>query len=142
MSLLICHFFVFLRCDAQEFKLSKSHKKVLKRITRFLRDGIKDKSEEDDALKTNTTNADNNLENADTADDGEGGGIRDEPQAPNVPIKEIDLDAIAASNSKRQATTADDTITTPSAAIQIDDNISIASSGSLIGSKQCKWNYV
>lgn len=32
-----------IKCDALNFKLSKSHKKILKRMNKFLRDGIKDK---------------------------------------------------------------------------------------------------
>ena len=32
-----------IKCDALNFKLNKSHKKILKRMNKFLRDGIKDK---------------------------------------------------------------------------------------------------
>ena len=34
-----------IKCDAMKFKLNKSHKKVLKRMNKFLRDGTKDKQE-------------------------------------------------------------------------------------------------
>lgn len=33
-----------IKCDAMSFKLNKSHKKILKRMSKFLRDGIKDNS--------------------------------------------------------------------------------------------------
>ncbi|CAH1714820.1 unnamed protein product [Chironomus riparius] len=33
-----------IKCDAMSFKLSRSHKKVLKKVNRFLRDGSKEKS--------------------------------------------------------------------------------------------------
>jgi len=33
-----------IKCDAINFKLTKSHKKILKKVNRFLRDGIKEKS--------------------------------------------------------------------------------------------------
>lgn len=33
-----------IKCDAMSFKLNKSHKKILKRMNKFLRDGIKDHS--------------------------------------------------------------------------------------------------
>lgn len=32
-----------IRCDVSDFKLNKSHKKILKRIRKFLKDGIKEK---------------------------------------------------------------------------------------------------
>lgn len=34
-----------IKCDALNFKLNKSHKKILKRMNKFLRDGIKDKDD-------------------------------------------------------------------------------------------------
>lgn len=34
-----------IKCDALNFKLSQSHKKILKRMNKFLRDGIKDKDQ-------------------------------------------------------------------------------------------------
>lgn len=43
-----------IRCDTEEFKLNKSHKKILKRMNKFLKDGIRpgiseiEKSESDD----------------------------------------------------------------------------------------------
>lgn len=37
-----------IKCDAMNFKLNKSHKKILKRMNKFLRDGIKDKHNDDD----------------------------------------------------------------------------------------------
>jgi arginyl-tRNA---protein transferase len=33
-----------IKCDAMNFKLNNSHKKIVKRINKFLRDGIKDKN--------------------------------------------------------------------------------------------------
>ncbi|XP_059619910.1 arginyl-tRNA--protein transferase 1-like isoform X1 [Phlebotomus argentipes] len=38
-----------IRCDALNFKLSKSHKKILKRMNKFLRDGIKECGEKESA---------------------------------------------------------------------------------------------
>lgn len=35
-----------IKCDAMNFKLNKSHKKILKRMNKFLRDGIKDDNHE------------------------------------------------------------------------------------------------
>lgn len=32
-----------IKCDAMSFRLNKSHKKILKRMNKFLRDGIRDK---------------------------------------------------------------------------------------------------
>lgn len=36
---LLTHTFLFNRCDTLNFKISKSQKKVIKRVTRFLRSG-------------------------------------------------------------------------------------------------------
>uniref|UniRef100_A0A1B0CS26 Arginyl-tRNA--protein transferase 1 n=1 Tax=Lutzomyia longipalpis TaxID=7200 RepID=A0A1B0CS26_LUTLO len=36
-----------IRCDALNFKLSKSHKKIIKRVNKFLRDGLKDSGEKE-----------------------------------------------------------------------------------------------
>ncbi|XP_070489763.1 arginyl-tRNA--protein transferase 1 isoform X2 [Chironomus tepperi] len=33
-----------IKCDAMNFKLSRSHKKILKKVNRFLRDGVKEKN--------------------------------------------------------------------------------------------------
>lgn len=33
-----------IKCDAMNFKLTKSHKKIIKKVNRFLRDGIKEKN--------------------------------------------------------------------------------------------------
>ncbi|XP_037824613.1 arginyl-tRNA--protein transferase 1-like isoform X2 [Lucilia sericata] len=89
-----------IKCDALEFKLSKSHKKVLKRMNRFLRDGKRDKNEEGQG----TNNADKETkdnDNEDVGDDaGGGGGIREEVQGPNVPLKDINLELFAKANGE------------------------------------------
>ncbi|XP_053964695.1 arginyl-tRNA--protein transferase 1 isoform X5 [Anastrepha ludens] len=98
-----------IKCDALEFKLSKSHKKVLKQMSRFLRDGKKDKSEEieaSDAVKEDKG------EKHVSIDEGGGGGakekepesvggIRDEPQEPKLPISDVNLEAVAAANPEK-----------------------------------------
>ncbi|TMW53528.1 hypothetical protein DOY81_001405 [Sarcophaga bullata] len=90
-----------IKCDALEFKLTKSNKKILKRMNRFLRDGKRDKNEEGQ----NSSNLNNGDEDADVGDDaggGGGGGIREEVQGPNVPLKDINLEAFAKANAEKQ----------------------------------------
>ncbi|KAM7344930.1 arginyltransferase 1 isoform 2-T2 [Cochliomyia hominivorax] len=88
-----------IKCDALEFKLSKSHKKVLKRMNRFLRDGKRDKNEE----IQNATNGDTkNNYNEDEGDDAGGGGIREEVQEPNVPLKDINLETFVKMNGEQK----------------------------------------
>lgn len=85
-----------------EFKLTKSHKKILKRMTRFLRDGKKDKNE-----GSVTTSAAKQLNEDDGAVGGADnemdtmGGINDEPREPNLPITDVDLAVVAASNPEK-----------------------------------------
>ncbi|XP_036334221.1 arginyl-tRNA--protein transferase 1 isoform X3 [Rhagoletis pomonella] len=99
-----------IKCDALEFKLTKSHKKVLKRMTRFLRDGKKDNSEE-----TEFGAAAKDVKGKDCEDGAGGGGfeekesdsvggIRDEPQEPNLPISDVDLAVVAATNPEKYET--------------------------------------
>ncbi|KAH8301505.1 hypothetical protein KR059_004827 [Drosophila kikkawai] len=66
-----------IKCDALEFKLSKSHKRILRRMNRFLRDG---KRESGSGSGTGTGDGD--------GDDGPGGGdvTASEPQ-PQLPDK-------------------------------------------------------
>lgn len=93
-------FFICYRCDALEFKLTKSYKKILKRMNRFLRDGKRDKNEEGQ----NLSNLNNGDEDADVGDDadGDGGGIREEVQGPDVPLKDINLEAFAKANAEKR----------------------------------------
>ncbi|XP_023303148.2 arginyl-tRNA--protein transferase 1 isoform X2 [Lucilia cuprina] len=88
-----------IKCDALEFKLSKSHKKVLKRMNRFLRDGKRDKNEEVQATNNADKEAKDN-DNEDVGDDAGGGGIREEVQGPNVPLKDINLELFAKANGE------------------------------------------
>lgn len=99
---------LFYRCDVLEFKLSKSHKKVLKRMNRFLRDGKREKHEEGQG--SNNVNDDaKNTDNEDVGDDaGGGGGIREEVQGPNVPLKDINLEVFAKANGEQQTNTKTD----------------------------------
>uniref|UniRef100_A0A0A1XHU7 Arginyl-tRNA--protein transferase 1 n=1 Tax=Zeugodacus cucurbitae TaxID=28588 RepID=A0A0A1XHU7_ZEUCU len=91
-----------IKCDALEFKLNKSHKKILKRMTRFLRDGKKDKSEE-----SGTANAVKQVKDDGGATDGAVnemdtiGGMNDEPREPNLPITDVDLAVVAAANPEK-----------------------------------------
>ncbi|XP_039955983.1 arginyl-tRNA--protein transferase 1 isoform X2 [Bactrocera neohumeralis] len=91
-----------IKCDALEFKLTKSHKKILKRMTRFLRDGKKDKNE--DSVTSSTAKQANADDGAVGGADNEMdtmGGINDEPREPNLPITDVDLAAVAASNPEK-----------------------------------------
>ncbi|KNC32187.1 Arginyl-tRNA--protein transferase 1 [Lucilia cuprina] len=88
-----------IKCDALEFKLSKSHKKVLKRMNRFLRDGKRDKNEELQTTNNTDKEAKDN-DNEDVGDDAGGGGIREEVQGPNVPLKDINLELFAKANGE------------------------------------------
>ncbi|XP_067633721.1 arginyl-tRNA--protein transferase 1 isoform X3 [Eurosta solidaginis] len=96
-----------IKCDALEFKLTKSHKKILKRMARFLRDGKKDKIEETVAPTVINKDCDEMEEDAGASggDEVKGsesvGGIRDEPQEPNLPISTVDLAAVAAANVEK-----------------------------------------
>ncbi|XP_065369345.1 arginyl-tRNA--protein transferase 1 isoform X2 [Calliphora vicina] len=97
-----------IKCDALEFKLSKSHKKVLKRMNRFLRDGKREKHEEGQG-STNVNDEAKNTDNEDVGDDaGGGGGIREEVQGPNVPLKDINLEVFAKANGEQQTNTKTD----------------------------------
>lgn len=93
-----------------EFKLSKSQKKILKRMNRFLRDGQKNNN--------STHGKDNSIEIKDNAANQDSKSTIDELQnnvtetelddtreivdIPNLPIKSIDLEAIA-SNIKSES---------------------------------------
>ncbi|XP_073813649.1 arginyltransferase 1 isoform X2 [Musca autumnalis] len=90
-----------IKCDVSEFKLSKSHKKIIKRMNRFLRDGKRDKNEEGQSTPNTNGNA---------MGDGHGGsnetmgcGIREEVQAPNVPLKDINLEQFAKANEDKNS---------------------------------------
>ncbi|XP_055858829.1 arginyl-tRNA--protein transferase 1 isoform X4 [Episyrphus balteatus] len=94
-----------IRCDTNEFKLSKSHKKILKRMNNFLRDGKKNKSEESTKSDTSATTSQMSAEKAQTNEGDENamgsGSIREEPQAPNIPIREINMEAVAKANPQK-----------------------------------------
>uniref|UniRef100_A0A1I8MFA0 Arginyl-tRNA--protein transferase 1 n=1 Tax=Musca domestica TaxID=7370 RepID=A0A1I8MFA0_MUSDO len=83
-----------IKCDVSEFKLSKSHKKIIKRVNRFLRDGKRDKNEEGQSMPQ--TNGNDAAEGGDK----DGCGIREEVQAPNVPLKDINLEQFAKANEE------------------------------------------
>ncbi|XP_055919675.1 arginyl-tRNA--protein transferase 1 isoform X2 [Eupeodes corollae] len=92
-----------IRCDTNEFKLSKSHKKILKRMTNFLRDGKKNKTEESTNTSSSATTSQTSSEqvqNNDPDDIGRG-SIREEPQAPNVAIREVNMEAVVKANPQQ-----------------------------------------
>lgn len=92
----------FCRCDALEFKLSKSQKKILKRMNRFLRDGLKDNNcaqEKDDCTekKVNDENKGTKSTAAEPQNDVsemELDDTREIVDIPNLPIKNLDLGVI------------------------------------------------
>ncbi|KAI9577628.1 hypothetical protein GQX74_013322 [Glossina fuscipes] len=88
-----------IKCDALEFKLTKSHKKILKRMTRFLRDGKKERSE---IGGTPTINNEGEGDEGQSGEDGARGGIGDEIHRPNIPVKNINLEAAGKANKNRQ----------------------------------------
>jgi arginyl-tRNA---protein transferase len=65
-----------IKCDAVNFKLNKSHKKILKRMTKFLQDGVKDKT-------TGDTYSNDCVMNSDV-------GMADLPSAPVTSRVQID----------------------------------------------------
>ena len=68
-------------------------------MNRFLRDGKRDKNEEGQS----SSNLNNGDEDNDVGDDAGGdGGIREEVQGPNVPLKDINLEAFAKANAEKQ----------------------------------------
>lgn len=68
-------------------------------MNRFLRDGKRDKNEEGQ----NTSNSNDDEGQGDVGDDaGGGGGIREEVQGPNVPLKNINLEDFAKANAEKQ----------------------------------------
>lgn len=67
-----------IRCDAINFKLSKSHKKILKKMNNFLKNGVKDHTE---AMSTENKKFET-----------DSGRIKEDPEPPNCPkhsIKDI-----------------------------------------------------
>ncbi|XP_037915795.1 arginyl-tRNA--protein transferase 1 isoform X1 [Hermetia illucens] len=73
-----------IRCDVHDFKLSKSQKKVLKRINRFLLTGIKEKGESQES--------DYSREVDQTTAAGESDGLsREEPDIPQIALKDIEV---------------------------------------------------
>ncbi|XP_061390961.1 arginyl-tRNA--protein transferase 1 [Musca vetustissima] len=106
-----------IKCDVSEFKLSKSHKKIIKRMNRFLRDGKRDKNEEGQSTPQTT----NGTENGDRDEDSNaamGCGIREEVQAPNVPIKDINLEQFAKANGEKDSEEKSGKEKTPSVDVQ------------------------
>ncbi|XP_061401409.1 arginyl-tRNA--protein transferase 1-like [Musca vetustissima] len=106
-----------IKCDVSEFKLSKSHKKIIKRMNRFLRDGKRDKNEEGQSTPQTT----NGTENGDRDEDSNaamGCGIREEVQAPNVPIKDINLEQFAKANGEKDSEEKSAKEKTPSVDVQ------------------------
>lgn len=70
-------------------------------MKRFLRDGKRDKNEEGQG--SNVVNGDGKNEgNEDVGDDAGGGGIREEVQGPNLPLKDINLEVLVNSNEEKQ----------------------------------------
>uniref|UniRef100_A0A1A9W0X3 Arginyl-tRNA--protein transferase 1 n=1 Tax=Glossina brevipalpis TaxID=37001 RepID=A0A1A9W0X3_9MUSC len=88
-----------IKCDALEFKLTKSHKKILKRMTRFLRDGKKEASE---SRGFHSKNDEGVFDKDQAGEDGARGGIREEVHEPNIPLKNINLEAAGKANKNRQ----------------------------------------
>ncbi|XP_075165440.1 arginyltransferase 1 isoform X2 [Haematobia irritans] len=87
-----------IKCDVLNFKMSKSHKKIIKRMNRFLRDGKRDKNEEVIANVANSkTDGDNIEDGSNIIGDC---SIRDEVQAPNIPLKDVNVEAFAKANEK------------------------------------------
>lgn len=69
-------------------------------MNRFLRDGKRDKNEEGQGA--NALNGDvKQNDTEDVGDDAGGGGIREEVQGPNVPLKDINLDVFAKANGEK-----------------------------------------
>ncbi|XP_062555478.1 arginyl-tRNA--protein transferase 1 isoform X2 [Armigeres subalbatus] len=68
-----------IKCDAEAFRLNKSHKKIIKRVNKFLKDGLKGK---DDAVANEASH--------DGAEGGGGGDLEMGDVARN-PRKELDL---------------------------------------------------
>lgn len=78
-----------IKCDAQEFKLSKSHKRILRRMNKFLRDGKREPDEQQQHKQTGQSiNGDD--------DDVGNGGNETEPQ-PQLPAQKplvIDVEQV------------------------------------------------
>ncbi|XP_030380383.1 arginyl-tRNA--protein transferase 1 isoform X2 [Scaptodrosophila lebanonensis] len=78
-----------IKCDALEFRLSKSNKRVMRRMNRFLRDGKREVNEQDNQMSTSANGG------------GDGGATGDNEceeliQLPNKAPVNIDVDQVAA----------------------------------------------
>uniref|UniRef100_A0A1I8QCM8 Arginyl-tRNA--protein transferase 1 n=1 Tax=Stomoxys calcitrans TaxID=35570 RepID=A0A1I8QCM8_STOCA len=110
-----------IKCDALNFKLSKSHKKIIKRMNRFLRDGKRGKNDEE--LNSSMTSEKPDGENMEVEMNNEGCGIRDVVEAPNVPLKNINLEAFAKANEKGKSNEKQPGVQKPKTnAMEIDKN--------------------
>ncbi|KRF98160.1 uncharacterized protein Dwil_GK15677, isoform D [Drosophila willistoni] len=78
-----------IKCDALEFKLTKSNKRTLRRINKFLRDGKRESKEQDDDLDPSAS------ANA-TCDEGSNVNISEpQPQLPDRKPTAIDVEQVA-----------------------------------------------
>jgi arginyl-tRNA---protein transferase len=74
-----------IKTDASDFKLNKSHKKIIKKMNKYLKDGIKDKTND-------ASNSDGGMETDDV-------GLAEFPNAPDVPRSLINLKEIQSMDS-------------------------------------------
>ncbi|XP_019562726.3 arginyl-tRNA--protein transferase 1 isoform X2 [Aedes albopictus] len=81
-----------IKCDAMNFRLNKSHKKIIKRVNKFLKDGIKGKDE--DTAKGSDGGSHG------TADDGGCGGDLEMGDVARNPRKELDLNEVRVLKAK------------------------------------------
>lgn len=78
-----------IKCDSQEFKLSKSHKRILRRMNKFLRDGKREPNEQQPRNQAGkSANGDNDdVDNAETE-------TEPQPQLPSQKPLVIDVDKV------------------------------------------------
>ncbi|KFB47843.1 AGAP010373-PA-like protein [Anopheles sinensis] len=67
-----------IKCDALNFRLNKSHKKIIKRMNKFLRDGKKESNEEENSESVGEIGASNH----------------EHIETPHMPTKPIDLECL------------------------------------------------
>ncbi|XP_065090515.1 arginyl-tRNA--protein transferase 1 isoform X1 [Ochlerotatus camptorhynchus] len=88
-----------IKCDATRFRLSKSHKKTIKRVNKFLKDGVRAKDDGD-----GTSDADR------SAEDGSAGGDLEMGDVARNPRKELNLDNVKALVRKEDGPVARDAV--------------------------------
>lgn len=81
-----------IKCDAMNFRLNKSHKKIIKRVNKFLKDGIKGKDEDTAEGSDGGSHG--------TADDGGCGGDLEMGDVARNPRKELDLNEVRVLKAK------------------------------------------